>query len=338
MFLIDALYINNSGGLELLKYLVKRLEQISADVYYLFDVRCPNHFFEVSDSKKWILKASLLNRKQFYQKYGSKFDVVFCFANIPPPIRLNSKVYTYFHNINLVQIPSASNVKTHFLSLLKKKYIISKKNNTDFWIVQTNHMSNVLSDEIGVDFTDIIQYPFYNIDFRFGKDNLLRDGYVYIANYTYAKNHSFLLDAWGELFDKGHDLLLKLTLSDIPRGLKGQIKKCIDKGVRIKNYGTVPKDEIWNLYIESKATVYPSINESFGLGIVEALSLGCDIIGPDLPYIHSICIPSELFLLEDVESLVSAIIKYESGELSHSKLLVRDQINELIAVLINEKL
>ena len=40
MLLIDAVYINNSGGLELLFTLISKLESLDIDVHYLLDSRC----------------------------------------------------------------------------------------------------------------------------------------------------------------------------------------------------------------------------------------------------------------------------------------------------------
>lgn len=43
MLLIDAVYINNSGGLELLFTLISRLESLDIDVHYLLDSRCKKY-------------------------------------------------------------------------------------------------------------------------------------------------------------------------------------------------------------------------------------------------------------------------------------------------------
>ena len=40
MLLIDAVYINNSGGLELLFTLISKLESLDIDVHYLLYSRC----------------------------------------------------------------------------------------------------------------------------------------------------------------------------------------------------------------------------------------------------------------------------------------------------------
>ena len=42
MILIDAVYINNSGGLVLLNYLIDTLESTNLKVYYLLDFRIKN--------------------------------------------------------------------------------------------------------------------------------------------------------------------------------------------------------------------------------------------------------------------------------------------------------
>ncbi len=79
--------------------------------------------------------------------------------------------------------------------------------------------------------------------------------------------------------------------------------------------------------------MYPSINESLGLGIVEAITAGCDVIGADLPYMHAVCRPSAVFDPSSPESIADAVERYEKGGMPRSELLVRDQIDTLIDVL-----
>ena len=118
----------------------------------------------------------------------------------------------------------------------------------------------------------------------------------------------------------------------MPEELNQLLSVCIERGVKIINHGFIPKNEVEKLYSISKATIYPSINESLGLGIVEALNYGCDLIGADLPYIHSISQPSVLFNPFDVNSIVEAVILYESGNCQKSKLKIYDSIDNLIAL------
>ena len=86
------------------------------------------------------------------------------------------------------------------------------------------------------------------------------------------------------------------------------------------------------LYRKSVATIYPSHNESLGLGIVEALTAGCDVIGADLPYIYSICKPSETFDPYNPESIADAVVAYERNR-NKSILIARNKIDGFINLL-----
>ncbi len=60
MLLIDSLYINEGGALQLLRYLIRELEKRSVQFFLLGDKRCAEALAHVS--QKEILKASLHNR------------------------------------------------------------------------------------------------------------------------------------------------------------------------------------------------------------------------------------------------------------------------------------
>ena len=44
MLLVDALHINNSGGLVLLDYLIKSIEKCKINAFYLLDDRLVNNY------------------------------------------------------------------------------------------------------------------------------------------------------------------------------------------------------------------------------------------------------------------------------------------------------
>ena len=106
MLLVDAIYINNSGGLELLLTLISRLENLNTDVVYLFDNRCRKLLSgKILRGKYSFFDPSMLQRLVFYLHHRNTFSKILCFGNVPPPIKVNAIVYTYFHNINLLNIP-----------------------------------------------------------------------------------------------------------------------------------------------------------------------------------------------------------------------------------------
>ena len=82
--LIDALYINKSGGLRLLHYLVGELKKRNVGFNLLADSRCSGMF----DYCKYVryMNASLWERWKFYDSKKERFSSVLCFGNIPAPI------------------------------------------------------------------------------------------------------------------------------------------------------------------------------------------------------------------------------------------------------------
>ena len=83
MILIDALYINSSGGLVLLKRLISRLEEKGIDVFYLLDKRIEKLNLVKKSENICYLNSSLPYRFFFYIRKINHFDSIFCFGNIP---------------------------------------------------------------------------------------------------------------------------------------------------------------------------------------------------------------------------------------------------------------
>ena len=70
MILIDALYINNSGGKVLLDYLIDSLEDTNEEFFYLLDKRIEGNTPKIKEKNNVLyIKANLYNRYKFYVKY-----------------------------------------------------------------------------------------------------------------------------------------------------------------------------------------------------------------------------------------------------------------------------
>ncbi len=331
--LIDALYINESGGLRLLEYLITTLEKRQIDYFLLADARCSGRF-DYCKSVHYMI-ASLYERRRFYKANARSFSSVLCFGNIPSPIKLNVPVYTYFHNINLLTLAEASSLAVKVKSWLKREVFRFYKRNTDFWLVQTSNTKNELINHLGENAERVKLMPFYDLPDELSMLNGEKHGedYVYISTYVPGKGHETLLAAWRILHKKGINRTLHLTVPFDSHPFVDEVEKAKRLGVDIINHGIIPFDQVIELYHQSKAIVYPSHNESLGLGIVEALTAGCDVIGADLPYLHSICQPSNMFNPYSSYSLADAIIEYEKGMCTKSKLYISNQINNLIELI-----
>ena len=334
MILIDALYINNSGGLHLLELLVRELMQSEVSFHLLADGRCKGRFNYLVSVE--YLNASLINRRQWYKKNEvNKYLCVFCFGNIPAPCKLKVPVYTYFHNINLLTLSEARTVKEKAVMWAKRQVFRHYKNNTDYWIVQTTNTARELKCHLFEQKDRIKIIPFFELpkDLCSLINKVHGDDYVYISNYTGAKGHEELLEAWRILHQRGVDKTLHLTVDWVNTAFINKIREVQAEGVKVVNHGIIPFDQVITLYGMSKTIIYPSHNESLGLGIIEAIAAGCDVIGSDLPFIYAVCKPSEVFNPYSAESICDAVERYEKGASKPSELLLRDYIDELVDLL-----
>lgn len=333
MILIDATYINMGGAKVLLEYLIQEIEMEDIDVYYLLDNRCIENI-KVTPKKYEYIHPSFLNRLKFYIKNRNKFSSVLCFGNIPPPIRLKSKVYTYFHQLLYVEIPESFTIKSKLIFNLKIQVLKLLKNNTDFWFVQSSIVNIKLKEKFNLNKNSIINLPFYppfdNKNTKFKRES---NTYVYVSHASEHKNHRRLIESFSNFYKKTKKGKLFLTISEEHSDIFNLIVEKQKDGINIININFISRDKLDSIYQVCEYAIYPSIAESFGLGIIEALENGCKIIASDLPYTYAVCSPSITFNPYDVDSIAQAfnnsIIKNELP----STLKVKNQIKDLILFL-----
>lgn len=330
--LIDALHICMGGGLMILNHLVNNLIAENVDFVLLKDIRCPELQSENMVGKKEVLSPSSKVRNAYYRAHRNDFRTILCFGNIPPCIKMPAKVYTYIHNVSLLTIPPDYSFKQRMVSYLKKRYIRYYSKNTDVWIVQTSNTAQLVQAQLALNTQLIYEFPFYYIPRNINRTPVSkRRDYVFIGDYTGAKGHEYIVDAWLSLARKGLDSKLHLTVTD--KSFCRTIEKAKEAGAQIINHGRISFDEVVVLYNKSKATVYPSLNESLGLGIIEAVEAGCDVIGCDLPYMHSVCRPSAMFVPRSAVAIADAVMRYERGNTDKTVLTIQDYIKPFIRFL-----
>ena len=64
---------------------------------------------------------------------------------------------------------------------------------------------------------------------------------------------------------------------------------------------------------------------------------GCDVIGADLPYVHSICIPLATFEPRSPESIAKAVLQYKDQPCP-TKQLVHDMVDDVIDTLLGREM
>ncbi len=70
------------------------------------------------------------------------------------------------------------------------------------------------------------------------------------------------------------------------------------------------RDEIINLYMHSTALIYPSMFESYGLPIVEALQYNLPVIASELDYVRDITDPEFTFNPHSPKSISRSVKRF----------------------------
>lgn len=335
MLLIDAVYINNGGGLVLLKYLVEQLESCTDQVFYVFDERTREFFSYIDIKRKIFINNSMYSRYCFYKEYGSQFEKVLCFGNIPPLIRLKSKVYVYFHQPLFLSIPQDFSPKNKIVYRMKQFILHHLKYNADIWLVQSSFIQKqFVKKYYSGKLNNVELLPFYP-ELSFSEKSIHREKntFLYVSNSSAHKNHFRLIEAFCLLYDEFQEGLLTLTIPQYDVRLCHIINEKNQLGYPIKNIGFIDRSKLVKLYLSHEYLIFPSLAESFGLGLVEAIDGGCKIIAADLPYTYEVCQPSLVFDPLIISSIKDAMTKAMTTELPMTHKVISNDISKLISLL-----
>ncbi|MGN7990538.1 glycosyltransferase [Pedobacter sp. 22226] len=334
MILIDAIFINNGGGKVLLDYLVEKLEETNLGIVYLFDDRIILPYKIKSGNTAIYQSSSLKLRNDFYKNNKRAFDKIFIMGNIPPLIKMvNVTVYTYFHNRLYLEVPNEFSVIEKIKYFFKVQIIKRNSRNTDFWLLQSQTLKEQFVNRFRQE-NKIKVLPFYQVlKAKNHKIERQKNTFIYVSNAQDNKNHKRLITAFCNAFDNTKTGKLILTVSDKFPLITTIISEAVLMGYPIENIGFVNREFLTEKYLESEYVIFPSLAESFGLGLVEGIELGCKIIGADLPYTYAVCVPSLVFDPSNIDSISNSIALGIQNSIAESKLKVEDNIFDLIKLL-----
>jgi len=334
MILLDSLYINSGGGKVLLDYLVRSMHHSNLEVFYLFDERCRDSYDYIPSEKKIYLSPAISSRHRFYTENKTRFSKVLCFGNIPPTIKLNVPVYTYFQNLILIRQVSEINARIRWSLKLKNRFITLQKKKTDYFIVQSESIKAELCAAYRLSPEKCLVIPFFD-EHAYTNLEKKKDQFLYVSDGNGHKNHLRLLEAWKIINQSQPDFRLHLTVSAYYPELRQAIKDAISKGTNIIDHETVTRHQLRELYATSPYLIYPSLMESFGLGLVEAYEAGCEVIAADLPYVHAILKPYKVFDPYSAKDMAAAVLdtaaRHDNAPLV-TRLKIQNGIQELLNI------
>ena len=290
------------------------------------------------NTEKGYKNINIFFQKRTLEKIGfftKRINHSIYFGNLPPLIKCH-KCFVYIHNTYLVidtlRLFKNAPLKYFIKYTLQKIYIKVFSKNVDFVACQTNTMKSYIKKLIP--HAQIETIPFYRTCPKEKEQKKLFD-FCYVSLVAPHKKHMNLLQALEILDKKKVKLCIALTVDNRHEHLIEKIEALNERGnIEIINYGVLPKEKVCDVYNASRALVFPSTEESFGLPLIEAASLGLDVLTPDLKYVHDVVKPSLTFDAHSPESIAMAIEKYLHKDYSKTQCLIHNDIDKMIQLLL----
>ena len=248
---------------------------------------------------------------------AQKGDTVLCLHSLPPLLPLRAKVVVLVQNRLLLETGALTGFpwKTRLRIGIERLWGAYLQGHCNRYMVQTPAMARAVAQWLRTPRT-VAVVPFapdLTPDPKGSSDSVSKDyDFVYVASGETHKNHRRLLEAWRLLAEGGLKPSLALTVhtQQYP-GLAHSIQTYVAQyGLRISNLGDLKATEMPLLYAKSRAMVYPSLIESFGLPLIEASQHGLPIIAGELDFVRDVVSPSETFDATSSVSIARALRRF----------------------------
>lgn len=323
--IIEASNTYFGGGYVLLEELLRILEQQDGETLVYVGYK---DVYEALREKNYqhvtLIKTGSL---QTLFRYLTRRKRILFFCNLPPFVQ-NERSVVYAHNLHFIVRPKNIGkylVYYYWTRLFRKR--------VDFFACQTDEVAKHLK-ALGC---QVRLMPFYvrpeRVDFPKEYD------FCYISTVAPHKNHQCLFEAVEQLVDQGRRFSLAVTVRDSERNVRliTQIRRINEKaGMQvIVNRGFVSRSEMAEILGRSKTVVFPSLKETFGLPIAEALSCGLRILSSDRPYTYDLIDHPIVFDPEDGRSIAGVMADDLDGRFADvvQQLKIQDSLKELLTYL-----
>jgi glycosyltransferase involved in cell wall biosynthesis len=117
-----------------------------------------------------------------------------------------------------------------------------------------------------------------------------KNTYISVGTIEPRKNYDYLIDVFELLWNNQKDIKLCLIgkYGWLSENLKYRIKDHPLYGKYLFWFDDLSDSELLFCYQHARALIFPSICEGFGLPLIEALHLNCDVFASDIPIFHEI--------------------------------------------------
>lgn len=314
--LLYAPNVHTGGGYVLLRALLQAWPAEQSLVAWL-DVRARERLqLPVGAKVRWVRATvgSRLAAEWSISRVAKMQDVVLCFHGLPPLFSNSGSVHVFLQNrILLGNLPLGAFGWKIRLRLRLEQTIsrIFRPRVARYW-VQTPSMARTLRNWAATEDVDVQVLPFAlplapavtNVESVYWD-------FIYVADGEAHKNHRLLIEAWILLAKDGIRPSLALTLSTRDAVLSNWVEvRAAVHGLKVTNLGQIPHAEVLALYGNTKALIFPSLSESFGLPLVEAREMSLPILAGELDFVRDVCEPAQSFDPNSAVSIARAVKRH----------------------------
>ena len=328
--ILEASNIYSGGGLVLLKLLLNelsKLQTLNVEIYLSYD-KVINDIKSENYSNLVIIKT---NTKETLIRYLKKRKDVVFLCNLPPFVK-NKDSFLVFYNELFFKKKELS--KSGFKFTVFSMWFKLFNKNVDSVLVQSKHMEHLIKEKTNC--KNIKTFPIYK-KFDISIDAEKEYDFCYISSAAPHKNHKTLFDALEILLKQGIKTNIIVTIPDYQDELVNKINQ-INKKYEgaITNVGYVDNSKIEVIYSKSRALVFPSLAEAFGMPLIEAHDLGLKVLVSNFPYAFDVFEEVTTFNPNDKESIANEMRNFLNGELKDAKQIskVVNKLDDYVNLLI----
>jgi len=343
-FILYAPNIHTGGGLILLKEFLASWpseENLIAFLDQRVEVnlvlpKCLDQVFWVKPTIYSRIKAEFL-----LWRAGIKDSLLLCFNGLPPVFPSKATVYVCLQNKHYLggELSVGFSLRVAIRLTIERWIFRTFRHHISRYFVQTYSMKRALNewwrkwDKYKL--PDCIIFPFAKMELESVSAGFKKWDFVFPADGVAHKNHVNLFRAWEILADEGIFPSLVITLADRDKEVNVQKQLyCNRSGAKIENVGYLSHESVIEYYHQTKALIFPSLSESFGLPLVEAHGINLPILAPELDYVRDICNPCQTFDPSSPISIARAVKRFLGSNMSEIQV---HTAREFIAEMLNEE-
>lgn len=309
--------IHQGGGRALLLPLLLALEA-QGDLLFALDQRIELPAGIKLAGRVFRIPPTLRSRLGFewrLRKLIAQDAVVLCMGNLPPLFAHQGMQTVFVQNRYLIEaLPLSGFPRPIRMRIrIERRWLRSRARFVRSFIVQTQTMKNLLMRALQAEarILPFVAEPETNPE-KYAAAQDKRYDFLYVATGEPHKNHRTLIEAWIELSRRGifPSLCLTLEQTRFPE-LCGWIAGMTGKhALRVFMIGECTDTGIGALYRDSRALIYPSLHESLGLPLIEAVRIGLPVLAGRADYVDDVIEAGERFDPGSPGSIADAVSSF----------------------------